>query len=247
MKLTIIGGSGLIGSKLVRLLTAAGHEAVAASPSTGVDTLTGKGLAEALKGAQVVVDVSNSPSFADQPVLDFFTQSTKNIAHAAREAGVSHYVALSVTGTDRMQAAGYFRAKLAQETLIKESRIPYSIVRATQFFEFVKAIADSAVTGDVLRVPPVLFQPIAAEDVAAAVERVAVAAPLNETIEIAGPETFRFDALIRLSLRARGDHREVIGDPAAGYFGTKLEERSLVPLVDQPQTAKLRFEDWAQR
>jgi uncharacterized protein YbjT (DUF2867 family) len=246
MKIVVIGGSGLIGSKLVTKLGARGHEAVAASPNSGVNTLTGEGLAEVLKGAQVVVDVSNSPSFADAPVMEFFTTSTGNMLTYEAAAGVRHHVALSVVGCDRLPDSGYLRAKTAQEKLIKESSIPYSIVRATQFFEFVNAIADSATDGNTVRLPPVRFQPMAADDVASAVARVAIASPLNGIIEVAGPEQFRFDELIRLGLSARKDPREVIADPHARYFGTELSERSLVP-GDDAQLGETRFEDWLSR
>jgi len=243
MKIVVIGGSGLIGSKVVTKLGEHGHEAVAASPSSGVNTLTGKGLAEVLKGAAVVVDVSNSPSFADGPVMEFFKTSTGNLLTYEAAAGVGHHVALSVVGTDRLPDSGYLRAKTAQEKLIRESSIPYSIVRATQFFEFVKSIADSATDGNTVRLPPVRFQPIAAEDVASAVARVAMGSSLNGIFEVAGPEQFRFDELIRLGLSARKDPREVIADPHARYYGTELSERSLVP-GDDAQLGKTRFEDW---
>src|SRR4051812_45597569 len=246
MKIVIIGGTGLIGSKLVTILGEQGHEAVAASPNSGVNTLTGEGLAEVLKGAQVVVDVSNSPSFADAPVMEFFKRSTGNLLTYEAAAGVGHHVALSVVGTDRLPDSGYLRAKNAQEMLIKESSIPYSIVRATQFFEFVKSIADSATEGNTVRLPPVRFQPMAADDVASAVARVAMGSPLNGIVEIAGPEQFRFDELIRLGLSARKDPREVIADPHARYFGTELSERSLVP-GDDAQLGETRFEDWLSR
>src|SRR3982750_3741681 len=243
MKIVVIGGSGLIGSKLVTKLGARGHEAVAASPNSGVNSLTGEGLEEVLKGAQVVVDVSNSPSFADAPVMEFFTTSTHNLLTYEAAAGVRHHVALSVVGTDSLPDSGYLRAKLAQEKLIKESSIPYSIVRATHFFEFVNAIADSATDGNTVRLPPVRFQPMAADDVASAVARVAMGSPLNGIIEVAGPEQFRFDELIRMGLSARKDPREVIADPHARYFGTELSERSLVP-DDDALLGETRFEDW---
>jgi uncharacterized protein YbjT (DUF2867 family) len=243
MKVVVIGGSGLIGSKLVKKLGESGHEAVAASPNSGVNTLTGEGLAEVLKGAQVVVDVSNSPSFADAPVMEFFTTSTRNLLAYEAAAGVGHHVALSIVGTDRLPDSGYLRAKLAQEKLIKESSIPYSIVRATQFFEFVNRIADEATDGNSVRLPPVRFQPMAADDVASTVARVATASPLNGIVEVAGPKQFRFDELIRLGLSARKDPREVIADPHARYFGTELGERSLVP-NDDAQLGETRFEDW---
>src|SRR5262245_36390310 len=222
MKIVVIGGSGLIGSKVVTKLGEHGHHAVPASPATGVNTLTGEGLAEVLKGASVVVDVSNSPSFADGPVMEFFKTSTGNLLKQEAAAGVRHHVALSVVGTDRLPDSGYLRAKVAQEKLIKESSIPYSIVRATQFFEFFKSIADSATDGNTVRLPPVRFQPIAAEDVANAVARVAMGSPLNGIVEIAGPEQFRFDELIRIGLSAIKDAREVIAEPHARYFGSEL-------------------------
>lgn len=246
MKIVVIGGSGLIGSKVVKMLGEHGHEAVAASPDSGVNTITGEGLAEVLKGAQVVVDVSNSPSFADEPVMEFFKTSTGNLLAYEAAAGVGHHVALSVVGSDRLPDSGYLRAKVAQEKLIKEFSIPYSIVRATQFFEFVNRIADEATDGDTVRLPPVRFQPMAADDVAGAVARAAMGAPLNGMVEVAGPEQFRFDELIRLGLSARNDTREVIADPHARYFGTELSERSLVP-DDGARLGETRFEDWLGR
>ena len=229
MKIVIIGGTGLIGSKVVQKLREHGHEAVPASPDTGVNTLTGEGLAEALKGADVVIDVSNSPSFEDAAVLKFFQTSTSNILAAEKKAGVRHHVALSVVGTERLSESGYIRAKQAQEKLIRESGIPYSIVHATQFFEFVPRIADDLTVGTEVRVPPVLFQPMAAEDVAKTVGKVSVGTPLNGMIEVGGPEQFRFDEIIRRALAARKDPRAVIADPKARYFGATLSERSLVP------------------
>jgi uncharacterized protein YbjT (DUF2867 family) len=243
MKIVIIGGSGLIGSKVVTRLREQGHQAVPASPDTGVNTLTGEGLSPVLAGAAVVIDVSNSPSFDDAEVLRFFETSTGNLLAAEAEAGVGHHVALSVVGCDRMLESGYFRAKVAQEKLIRNSPIPYSIVRATQFFEFVTRIADAATDGNRVRIPPVLFQPMAAADVADAVCRVAVGAPLNGVVETAGPEQFRFDQLIRLGLNARQDSREVIADPHAHYFGAELAERMLVPVGDA-RLGEIRFEDW---
>jgi uncharacterized protein YbjT (DUF2867 family) len=243
MKLAIIGGTGLIGSKLVTKLRDHGHEAVAASPDTGVNTLTGQGLAEVLQGASVVVDVSNSPSFEDSAVMEFFTTSTRNLLKYAAAAGVGHYVALSVVGTERLPESGYFRAKMAQEKLIKESSIPCSIVHATQFFEFVKSIAAAATNGNTVRVPPVLFQPMAADDVAKAVGKIAVGPPVNGIVEIAGPEQFRFDELIRQGLAAREDPREVVADPQARYFGAVLSERSLVP-GDGARLGEIRFQEW---
>jgi uncharacterized protein YbjT (DUF2867 family) len=243
MKLVIIGGTGLIGSKLVTRLRKHGHEAVPASPDTGVNTLTGAGLADVLQGASVVVDVSNSPSFEEKAVMEFFTTSTQNLLKAADAAGVKHYVALSVVGTERLPGSPYLRAKNAQETLIKAAGIPYSIVHATQFFEFVKRIADDATVGTTVRLPSVLIQPMAADDVATAVARVAVGAPLNGTVEVAGPQQFRFDELIREGLRARNDPREVVVDPHARYFGAELGERSLIPASDA-RLGEIRFQEW---
>ena len=243
MKLVIIGGTGLIGSKLVARVREQGHDAVPASPNTGVNTITGEGLAEVLRGASVVVDVSNSPSFEASAVMEFFTTSTRNLLAAEQSAGVTHHVALSVVGTERLPDSGYFRAKVAQEQLIRESPVPYSIVLATQFFEFLKSIADAATTGSTVRVAPVFIQPMAADDVADAVARVAVDTPLNSMVEIAGPERFRLDELIRLALRARQDPREVIADDHARYFGAKLSETTLVP-GDNPRLGTVRFEQW---
>src|SRR5467141_575119 len=243
MKIAVIGGTGLIGSKLVALLRQRDQEVLAASPDSGVNTLTGEGLAEALLGAQVVVDLTNSPSFEDTAVMKFFETSSRNLLAAEAAAGVGHHVALSIVGSDRLPDSGYLRAKVAQEKLIKESSIPYSIVRATQFFEFVQRIADSATDSNTVRLPPVRFQPMAADDVASAVCRVAIGSPLNGIVEIGGPEQFRFDELIRRGLSARKDPREVIADPHARYFGTELSERSLVP-GDDAQLGETRFEDW---
>lgn len=243
MKIVVIGGTGLIGSKLVNRLREHGHEAAPASPRLGVNTLTGEGLAEALDGADVVVDVSNSPSFEDAAVLDFFTTSTRNILDAEAAAGVGHHVALSVVGTERLLESGYFRAKIAQEQMIEESPISYSIVHATQFFEFVTSIADAATVGDTVRLAPVLIQPMAAEDVARAVGRISVGAPVNGIVEVAGPQQFRLDELIRRGLSARNDPREVIADPHARYYGAELGERTLVP-ADDASLAETRFEDW---
>jgi uncharacterized protein YbjT (DUF2867 family) len=243
MKLVIIGGTGLIGSKLVTKLREHGHEAVPASPDTGVNTLTGEGLAEVLQGASVVVDVSNSPSFEEKAVLEFFATSTRNLLKAADDAGVKHYVALSVVGTERIPDSPYLRAKNAQETLIKGAGIPYSIVHATQFFEFVKRIADEATDGTTVRLPSALIQPMAADDVAKAVGRIAVGAPVNGTVEVAGPQQFRFDELIRQGLAARNDPREVVVDPHARYFGAELGERSLIP-AGEARLGEIRFEEW---
>jgi uncharacterized protein YbjT (DUF2867 family) len=243
MKIVVIGGSGLIGSKLVKKLREHGHEAVAASPDSGVNTLTGEGLAEALRGASVVVDVSNSPSFEDAAVLEFFERSTRNLLDAEAAAGVGHHVALSVVGTERPSESGYFRAKAAQEKLIVGSSIPYSIVHATQFFEFIKSIAQAATDGNTVRLAPVLIQPMAAEDVASAVGRVSVGPPVNGIVEVAGPEQFRLDELIRQGLAAGNDPREVVADPHARYFGAELSERTLVP-GDDAILAETRFSDW---
>ena len=243
MKLVVIGGTGLIGSKLVNKLRERGHDAVAASPNTGVNTLTGEGLADSLNGASVLVDVSNSPSFEDAAVMEFFTTSTRNLINAARAAGVTHYVALSVVGTERLGEAGYFRAKTAQEEMIKASGIPYSVVHATQFFEFLKNIAAAATQGSSVRLPPVLIQPMAADDVAKAVGRVAVGTPVNGTVEVAGPEQFRLDEVIREGLRARQDLREVVTDPQSRYFGAMLSERTLVP-ADGARLGDMHFREW---
>lgn len=243
MKIVVIGGTGLIGSKVVADLRAQGHEAVPASPKLGVNTLTGEGLAEALDGASVVVDVSNSPSFEDAAVLAFFTTSTGHLLAAEAAAGVGHHVALSIVGIDRSPGNGYFKAKIAQEKLIEAGPIPYTIVRATQFFEFVDGIADAATTGNEVRMAPVAFQPIAADDVAAAVAEVAMNPPLNGRLEIAGPERLRFDEVILRRLRARNDPRQVIVDPQAAYYGAVPSKLSLVPL-NGARLGKTRFEDW---
>src|SRR5712671_1262682 len=229
MKIIVIGGTGLIGSKVVSKLRASGVDAVAASPNSGVNTITGEGLAAALTGASVVVDVSNSPSFEDAAVLAFFETSTRNLLAAEAAEGVRHHVALSVVGTERLAESGYMRAKIAQEKLIERSSIPYSIIHATQFFEFIKGIADAATDGDTVRLAPVLIQPMAAEDVATAVTRVAIGAPLNGIVEVGGPEQFRLDEIVRRYLAARDDRRSVIADPNARYYGAKLGERTLVP------------------
>jgi len=243
MKIVVIGGTGLIGSKLVKKLREHGHEAVAASPNTGVNSVTGEGLADALKGASVVVDVTNSPSWEDAAVLKFFETSTRNLLANEGAAGVGHHVALSVVGTERLLESGFFRAKLAQENLIKASSIPYSIVRATQFFEFVKQIADFATVGNQVRLLPALFQPMAADDVANAMARIATNSPVNGTVEIGGPEQLRLDELARRDLAARQDPREVISDPRAGYYGIQVSERTLVP-DDNAQLGEAHFEDW---
>jgi uncharacterized protein YbjT (DUF2867 family) len=246
MKIVVIGGSGLIGSKVVRNLDELGHEAVAASPNTGVNTLTGEGLDAALAGASVVVDVSNSPSFEDAAVLAFFETSTGNLLAAEAAAGVGHHVALSIVGTDRLPDSGYLRAKVAQERLIEGSSVPYSIVRATQFFEFVRGIADSATDGDTVRLPTAFFQPMASDEVAESVTRVAVGKPLNGKVEIGGPEPVRMDEFVRVALAAWNDPREVVGDPHARYFGTELGERSLVP-GEGAMLGRIRYSDWPGR
>jgi uncharacterized protein YbjT (DUF2867 family) len=243
MKIVVIGGTGLIGSKLVKKLGEHGHEAVAAAPSSGVNSLTGEGLADALKGASVVVDVTNAPSWEDTAVLKFFETSTRNLLAYGAAAGVRHYVALSVVGTERLLESGYFRAKLAQEKLIKASSIPYSIVRATQFFEFVKQIADYSTEGNKVRLPPALIQPMAADDVASALGRIATNSPVNGAVEIGGPEQFRLDELVRRDLAAFQDPREVISDPHGQYYGIQVSERSLVPDNDA-RLGEARFEDW---
>jgi uncharacterized protein YbjT (DUF2867 family) len=245
-KIVVIGGTGLIGSKVVTNLGERGYEVVAASPNSGVNTLTGEGLAEVLEGASIVVDVSNSPSFEDAAVMEFFQTSTRNLITAEEAAGVGHHVVLSIVGCDRLPDSGYMRAKFAQEKLIKESSIPYSIVRATQFFEFVKRIADSATEGNTVRLPSVGFQPLAADDVARAVTQVAIGSPLNGIVEVAGPERFRFNEFISRGLRSSKDPREVIADPHARYFGTELSEYSLVPGNDA-FLGETRFEDWLSR
>ena len=243
MKIVVIGGTGLIGSKLVNKLGEHGHEAVAASPDSGVNTLTGEGLADVLQGADTVVDVSNSPSFEDAAVLDFFTTSTRNQLAAEKEAGVGHHVALSVVGTERLAESGYFRAKIAQEKLIKESGVPYSIVHATQFFEFVKSIAQAATDGNTVRLSHAQIQPMAAEDVATAVARTAVGSPQNATIEVAGPEQFGLDELIRKGLSSQGDPREVVTDPNARYFNALLQDGELLP-GKEATIFETRFEEW---
>lgn len=243
MKIVVIGGTGLIGSKLVSKLREHGHEAVAAAPNTGVNTVTGEGLAEVLKGASVVVDVSNSPDWDDAAVLKFFETSTRNLLTAEAAAGVGHHVALSVVGTNRLAESGYFRAKIAQEKLIQESSIPYSIVHATQFFEFLKGLADISFDGKKVRLPHALFQPMAAEDVASGVARVAVEQPIKGMVEIGGPEQFRLDDLVRQRLAALNDHREVIADPTARYAGAVLSERTLLP-GNNARLGQIRFETW---
>lgn len=243
MKIVVIGGTGLIGSKLVEKLHAAGHDAVPASPDTGVDTYTGKGLEEVLEGARVVVDVSNAPAWDDAAVLDFFQTTTHNVLDVETTVGVGHHVALSIVGTDRLPGSGYFRAKLAQEEAIRAASVPYTILRATQFFEFLGRIADSSTDGDTVHLPPVLIQPEAADDVAAALADVAVSHPVNGIVELAGPEAFRFDELVRRVLQAKNDPCRVTADAQARYFGAELEEHSLTP-GDNPRLAATRFEDW---
>jgi len=243
MKIVVIGGTGLIGSRLVTKLREHGHEAVAASPDSGVNAVTGEGLAEVLNGASVVVDVSNAPSWEDAAVLKFFETSTQNLLTYEAAAGVEHHVALSVVGTDRLSESGYFRAKIAQEKLIKESSSPYSIVRATQFFEFLKGLGDVSFDGEKVRLPHVLFQPMAADDVASAVGRIAVGQPVNGIVEIGGPEQFRVDELVRRRLATLKDPREVIADPNASYSGAKLGERTLLP-DNGARLGETRFETW---
>jgi uncharacterized protein YbjT (DUF2867 family) len=243
LKVVVIGGTGLIGSKVVSMLGEHGHQAIAASPASGVNTVTGQGVAAVLTGADVVVDVSNSPSFDDGPAMDFFTTATGNLRRAAESTGVSHYVALSVVGTDRLLASGYFRAKQAQETLISESGIPFSIVHATQFFEFVSRIADSATDGDTIRISPALCQPIAAHDVATAVARSAVGQPVGGVREVAGPDRFLLDELVRAELRAHDDTRRVVTDRQARYFGVVLDDHTLIP-GDDALTFATRYPDW---
>src|SRR4029079_7991186 len=246
MKMVVIGGSGLIGKKVVTNLRQHGHEVVAASPSSGVNTVTGEGLAQALAGAQVVVDVANAPSWEDKAVLAFFETSGRNLVAAEVIAGVGHHVALSVVGTDRLLASGYFRAKMAQENLIKASPIPYTIVRATQFFEFVAGIAQSATEGQTVQLPPVLMQPIAADDVAAVMAETALARPSNGTFDLAGPETIRQDDLVRQFLATTGDTRSVVTNPKALYFGLTVNDQSLTP-GDNPRLGSTRFADWLSR
>jgi uncharacterized protein YbjT (DUF2867 family) len=246
MKIVIIGGSGLIGTKLVNRLRPLGHEVVAASPTSGVNTITGEGLATALAGAQVVVDVANSPSWEDKAVLEFFETSGRNLLATEAVAGVGHHVALSVVGTERLLASGYFRAKMAQENLIKASPVPYTIVRATQFFEFVGGIAQSATDGQTVRLSPALVQPIVSDDVAAALTEVTLGTPVNGTVELAGPEPIRLDELVRQFLSAHRDARKVTTDVHALYFGIELNDQSLTP-GNNPRIGPTRFEDWLSR
>src|SRR5256714_6975896 len=254
MKIVVIGGTGLIGTKVVNNLRQRGHEVVAASPSTGVNTLTGEGLATALAGAQVVVDVANSPTFEDKPAMEFFETSGRNLLAAEKTAAVTHHVALSVVGTDRLTGSGpgslsgYLRAKLAQENLIKASRIPFTIIRATQFFEFVKGIAQSGTAGSTIRLSSVLMQPMVSDDVAAAVTDVALGQPVNGMIEVAGPDQFRQDELVRQFLNATGDSRKVVTDDSAGYFGIKVNDQSLIPGPgDNPRLGSTHYDDWLKR
>jgi uncharacterized protein YbjT (DUF2867 family) len=243
MKIVVIGGNGLIGTKLVKHLRLGGHEAVAASRSSGVNTMTGEGLAEVLAGAQVVVDVANSPSFDDKVALEFFEKSGHNLLIQEAKAGVQHHIALSVVGTDRLLASGYFRAKMVQENLIKASKVPYTILRATQFFEFVGAIAESAIDGKTVRLPSALLQLVAADDVAALLAEIAVGKPFNGTIELAGPDALPLDELVRLFFKATGDMRSVITDPHARYFGLELNDQSLTPSKDS-RIGPTRFKEW---
>jgi uncharacterized protein YbjT (DUF2867 family) len=243
MKIVVIGSTGLIGSKLVKKLRERGQEVVAASPASGINSLTGEGLADALKGASVAVDVTNSPSWEDAAVMNFFETSTRNLLKYEAAAGVGHHVALSVVGTDRLLESGFFRAKLAQENLIKASSVPHSIVRATQFFEFVEKIADLSAEGNKVRLPPVLIQPMAADDVAGALAGFAMGSPVNGMVEIGGPEQFRLDELIRREFTARKDSREVISDAAARYYGIRVTERTLIP-DDNARLGETRFGDW---
>lgn len=244
MKIIVIGGTGLIGKKLVNQLTAKGHEAIAASPSSGVNTLTGAGLAEVVTGADAVVDVSNSPSFEETAVLNFFETSTRNILAAVKAAGIAHFVALSVVGADRMADGGYMRAKIAQESLIKASNVPFTILRATQFFEFLAPIADTTTQGDTARLPSALMQPLAAEDVAAALADVVLGKPANGIVEVAGPERLPMAEFVQRALAAKHDPRKVIPDASATYFGYVLDDTSLNPGSSNPRIAPTRFEDW---
>jgi uncharacterized protein YbjT (DUF2867 family) len=243
MKIVVIGGTGLVGTKVVMRLAANGHEAVAAAPKTGVDTINGRGLAEVLTSAQVIVDVTNSPSFENQAVMDFFATSTNNLLKYGAAAGVRHFVVLSVVGSDRLSESPYIRGKLVQERLIKESGLPYSIVHATQFFEFIKTIADLSTKGDQVHVAPVLIQPMACDDVAEAVATISRSKPLNGVVEFGGPEQFRLEELIHLALSAIGDPRKVVADPNALYYGAHLSERTLIP-GDDARLGSMRFKDW---
>jgi uncharacterized protein YbjT (DUF2867 family) len=245
MNIVVIGGTGLIGSKTVAILRQGGHEVTAASPKSGVNTITGEGVKEALAGAQVVIDLANSPSFEDKAVLEFFETSGRNLLPAEAAAGVRHHVALSIVGTDRSDN-GYFRAKVAQEKLIAASGVPYTIVRATQFMEFLGGIADSAADGNTVRLPPILFQPIAADDVASMVAEVALAAPRNGIVEIAGPDRAPFNEIVGRYLKTVGDPREVVSDPKARYWGGQVENHSLVPLAEA-RLGRISLEEWLRR
>ena len=247
MKIVVIGGTGLIGSKTVKLLQQKGHDVRAASPGSGVNAVTGEGLAAALAGADIVVDVSNSPSFADADVMAFFENSARNLAKAEKEAGVKQHVALSVVGTERLLASGYFRAKMRQEELIKEAGIPYTILRATQFFEFIAAIGQSSAQGDAIRLSEALIQPVASDDVAAAVADVTLAPPVNGMVELAGPEQFKLYQIVGRALEAAGGKRAIVVDPKAPYFGTELNDQSLVPFGPNPRLGKIRYEQWLQK
>lgn len=246
MKIVVIGGSGLIGSKLVNILNQKGHDVLAASPNSGVNTITGEGLAEALTGARIVVDVANSPSFEDKAVLEFFETSGRNLLAAEAAAGVAHHVALSVVGTDRLLESGYFRGKMAQENLIRASRTPYSILRSTQFADFMGAIAQAATEGQTVRLSSAAIQPIISDDVAQALAAVTLGSPVNGMVEVAGPDRFQLDALVRRFLAVTGDARQVVTDPNARYFGALLNDRSLVPGVGA-RIGATRFEDWVKR
>ena len=246
MKIVVIGGTGLIGSKTVAILRQGGHEVVAASPNTGVNTITGEGVKEAVAGAQVVIDLANSPSFEDKAVLEFFETAGRNLLPAEAAAGVRHHVALSIVGTDRMPENGYFRAKVAQENLIRASGVPYTIIRSTQFMEFLRGIADEGTKGNTVRLSPGLFQPIAADDVAPIVAEVALAAPRNGIVEIAGPERAPFNEIVARYLKAVGDPRQVVSDPEARYFGGRVEERSLVPL-GEARLGRIGLDEWLRR
>jgi uncharacterized protein YbjT (DUF2867 family) len=246
MKIVVIGGTGLIGSKTIPILRERGHEALAASPNTGVNTITGEGLAKALSGAQVVIDLANAPSWEDKAVLEFFQTSGRNLLAAEATAGVRHHVAVSIVGTDRSPDNGYFRAKVAQEKVIESSRIPYTIIRSTQFMEFLGGIAAEGTKGNVVRISPGLFQPIAADDVAATVADVALGAPRNGIVEIAGPERAPFNEIIARYLKAIGDPRDVVSDPEARYFGGRVEERSLVPL-GEARLGRIGLDEWVRR
>ena len=248
MKIVVIGGTGLIGTKLVNNLRQRGHEAVAASPKSGVDTFTGKGVAEAVTGAQVVVDLANAPVWEDKAVLEFFETAGRNLLTAETAAGVRHHIALSIVGADRSPDSGYLRAKVAQENVIKASKVPFTIIRSTQFFEFVKGIAQSATEGQTVRLSPGMMQPIAADDVAAAVTDVALAEPVNGTVTIAGPEPIRMVEFVRRFLKATKDARKVVTDAHAKYFGAELNDQSLVPGTgDNPRLGPTRYDDWLKR